>query len=992
MPMEFSVQSPSLELKRIIKAGAGAGKTTTLVTELYQYFVNFKTQNKKAPKIIVTTFTKKATQELKERLLKKAIEENNEDFFSYINNKNLIFISTIHGVLNLFLKQNAESFGFRKNIEILSESDEELLFEKNLRTLLVDNDELASLLQNYSVSELYQFCMDYQELVKVEPNFNFYTELEFREYIEKNLKDILQNFDSVTLRLSQEKITKSWELWVQSYRACKKEGYQWLIDWNEEQGAKPRKGKEDNEPVYSLQVQFTDTLDRLRKIIEQGYLTPQILDGFDAKMQKLKKLGDSFVQLSTVKKQQSSQISLRDIEFLTVEDLEKNKEIYFQFSNEWDFWMIDEYQDTSPLQEKILQVLIGKSPHFLVGDPQQSIYLFRGARSEIFQEKFAQYSQLNQSLTLIKNYRSAAGVLNFINSFFTSEFNQFQAMEITKPESAQDFDLQYLEYNEDIALSDAVCVQLQSLIEKGCELDEIVVLSRTNKELIELEKKLKILGMPYFYHSSGNFYKKRETLDILMFIKFLYNPFDDLNLLSLMRTPWIGFSESEVYQLKQQASAMASFVSEVFKLSADPRASRLQKYLEQFSQVGLNEVLKRFLFESGLLLTAHHKDESGQRESNIWKLVNWVQELSSQSESDILTEIDFLLRSSLMEMELASESSAILEPKRIQLMTVHASKGLQFKHVLLLSADIRPKSTNVRTFSKDEEQKKWSFVIKNPQDDSNVYSPLALKQKAFQSDKELDEFWRLLYVAVTRAKEQILVFSDEKPDGNSWAERIKSFLQQIKNPNFKFQFATVKKEEIDSLKTLVAKTANQSQILFDPTLIYQNSKQERSQLSEAISYTSSHKYFDFKKSISGVLKKESGVDLHFNYEKSDQHLPLLEKIDPNVPWKQILKQGHKEFGFSFIYEEKKYTGSIDLWAQIGTSCYLIDYKTGDKVDSTGHFNQLMFYAQALKHLKIINSSEVQLIVCYMTLEKSLKKTYQLVDLKTYLEGKFSLKS
>jgi ATP-dependent helicase/nuclease subunit A len=191
--MEFSVQSPSLELKRIIKAGAGAGKTTTLVSELYQYFVNFKAQNKKAPKIIVTTFTKKATQELKERLLKKAIEENNEDFFSYINNKNLIFISTIHGVLNLFLKQNAESFGFRKNIEILSESDEELLFEKNLRTLLVDNDELASLLQNYSVSELYQFCMDYQELIKVEPNFNFYTELEFREYIEKNLKDILQN-------------------------------------------------------------------------------------------------------------------------------------------------------------------------------------------------------------------------------------------------------------------------------------------------------------------------------------------------------------------------------------------------------------------------------------------------------------------------------------------------------------------------------------------------------------------------------------------------------------------------------------------------------------------------------------------------------------------------------------------------------------------------------------------------------------------------------
>lgn len=983
------MQSTSLELKRIIKAGAGAGKTTTLVSELYQYFTNFKAQNKKPPKIIVTTFTKKATQELKERLLKKAIEENSEDFFSYINNKNLIFISTIHGVLNLFLKQNAESFGFRKNIEILSESEEELLFEKNLRTLLVDDDELASLLQNYSVQELYQFCLDYQELVKTEDQYHFYSEAEFRTHIEQSLKKIIQNLDASTLNLSQEKVSKSWEPWIQSYRSSKKEGYQWLVDWNENQGAKPRKVKEDNEPLYSLQVQFTEALDQLRKLIDSGYLSPQLLDGFDVKMQKLKKLGDEFVKLAAEKKQLHSQISLRDIEFLTVEDLEKNKEIYFQFSKEWDFWMIDEYQDTSPLQEKILQVLIGNSPHFLVGDPQQSIYLFRGARSEIFQEKFSQYSQLNQSLTLIKNYRSSAGVLKFINNFFTAEFNQFQTMEITKPESAQKFDLQYIEHNEELPLADVVCVQLQKLIQTGCDLDEIVVLSRTNKELIDLEKKLKILGIPYFYHSSGNFYKKRETLDILMFIKFLYNPFDDLNLLSLMRSPWLGFSENEVSQLKQQASDRASFVNEIFKLNEDQRVQNLKKYLQQFSLVGLNEVLKRFLFESGLLLTAHHRDESGQREANIWKLVNWIQELSSQTENDILAEVDFLLRSSHMEMELASESSAILEPKRIQLMTVHASKGLQFKHVLLLSADKRPKSTNVRTFAKDEGQKKWSFVIKNPQDDSNVYSPLAVTQKSFQSEKELDEFWRLLYVAVTRAKEQILIFSDNKPDGNSWAQRVKSFLQRITSPDFKFQFLNVKKEDVDSLTAMSSKAIAGSNLLFDPSVVFQTGEQERKQLSEAISYTSNHKYFDLKKTISGVLKKESGIDLHFNYEKSDQHLPLLQKMDNELPWAEILKQGHKEFGFSFMFESKKFTGSIDLWAQIGKTCYLIDYKTGDKVDPNAHFDQLMFYAQALSYLKIINVPEVQLVVCYMTLEKTLKKSYQLEDLKSYLQKKFN---
>lgn len=977
--------SPTLELKKIIKAGAGAGKTTTLVNELYQYFVNFKSDTKKPPRIVVTTFTKKATQELKERLLKKAIEENNEDFFSYINNKNLIFISTIHGVLNLFLKQNAESFGFRRNLEILTESDEELLFEKNLRFLLVENEELSSLLQHYSVQELYQFCIDYQELVKTEVNFTFYTQEEFKVYIAESLNKIIKDFDSSSQALLQEKLTKSWEAWVMSYKASRREGSDWILEWFDQQPSKPRKTKEDNEPLYSLQVQFTDAIDSLRDLIERGYLVKGILNGFDEKMLKLQKLGSQFTKLCAEKKQQDSQISLRDIEFLTVEDLEKNKEIYFQFSTEWDFWMIDEYQDTSPLQEKILKVLIGNSSHFLVGDPQQSIYLFRGARSEIFQEKFVLYSQKNQSLTLVKNYRSSAGVLNFINSFFTSEFNQFQAMEITKPESGQEFDLQYVEHSEELMLSDVVCVQLQDLIKKGVELDEIVILSRTNKELIELEKKLKSLEIPYFYHSSGNFYKKRETLDILMFIKFLYNPFDDLNLLSLMRSPWIGFDEKEIYHLREKASKNASFVTEVFKIENDLRVDNLKKYLKQFSQVGLNEVVKVFLFESGLLLTAHHKDDSGQIESNIWKLVDWIQELSSQTQNDILSEVDFLLRSSHMEMELASESSAILEPKRIQLMTVHASKGLQFKHVLLLSADKRPKSTNVRAFSKDEKEKKWCFIIKSPQDDSNVYSPLALNQKIDQSDKEMDEFWRLLYVALTRAKEQISIFSDVKADSNSWALRIKSFLLGLTEPAFKFRIVTVKKEEVEGLQVMAERNQSHSSTLFDPSILHKSSEEVKKELQEAISYTSSHKYFDLRKTISGVLKKESGIELHFNYEKSNQHLPVLKKIEPQLPWDEILNLGHKEFGFSFLFESKKYTGSIDLWAKVQNKCYLIDYKTGDKIDPEGHFQQLIFYSQALKHLKLINSEEVTLTVCYMNLEKALTKTYQLLDLKTYLE-------
>lgn len=1001
--MEFNMQSPTPDLKKIIKAGAGAGKTTTLVNELFQFFVQFKVQKKRAPKIIVTTFTKKATQELKERLLKKAIEENSEDFFTYINNKSLIFISTIHGVLNLFLKQNAQEFGFKKNIEILTEKEEELLFERNLRQIFVSHEELSELLQFYSIQELYDFCLDYQEMSRTESGYQFYSEKEFKSVIQNTMIQVVKDLDQSTAGLVQEKLTKSWESWVQSYRAQRGravEGYQWLVNWEDSQeSTKPRKGKEDNEPLYSLQVQFLGAVEKLREYTDRGYLAENTLLDFNKKMSLLKSLGDHFLQSSSNLKQKNSQISLRDIEFLTVEELENNKEIYFQFSSEWDFWMIDEYQDTSPLQEKILQVLIGKSSNFLVGDPQQSIYLFRGARSEIFQKKFQVYQETGHSHTLIKNYRSSAGVLHFINDFFTSEFRQFQAMEVTKPSSSLEFDVQYVEHSAEVELSDAVTLEIQNLIRKNVALDEIVVLSRTNKELVELEKKLKLIGIPYFYHSSGNFYKKREVLDVLMFIKFLYNPFDDLNLISLLRSPWMGFSEDEVLKIKKSCFRNESYVAALLRLIQDVRTEKIKFYLQQFAKEGLNETLKRFLFEGGLLLTSYYQDETGQRESNIWKLLTWINDLNSDPDRDLLEEVSSLLSASYVDMEMASESSAIIEPKRVQLMTVHASKGLQFKHVLLLSADKRPRPATVKTFTLDEKKRQWSFLIKNPVDDSNVYSPLAQEQKQIQGERESDEFWRLLYVALTRAKEQVMIFSNEKPESSSWAFRLRQYLQRFVSDaaqgtategRFKCQFLKITPEQVEALVPESALKEERKDLLFDPQILFPKTKETAKELQEAISYTSSHKYFDLKKSISGVLKKESGVDLHFNYEKSDKHLPLLQRMNAQIPWSEILKNGHKEFGFSYLFEEKTYTGSIDLWGLSGGKVFLVDYKTGDKVDPQSHFDQLIFYAQSLAYLKLINTLDVQLVVCYMSLEKTLEKSYQVKDMKSYLSGLGSL--
>ena len=80
-------------------------------------------------------------------------------------------------------------------------------------------------------------------------------------------------------------------------------------------------------------------------------------------------------------------MSIDDLEFMTIKILREKPQIIKPFSEEWNYWLIDEYQDTTPLQAKILDELRGSSKEFIVGDPQQSIYLFRGARSEVFENK-----------------------------------------------------------------------------------------------------------------------------------------------------------------------------------------------------------------------------------------------------------------------------------------------------------------------------------------------------------------------------------------------------------------------------------------------------------------------------------------------------------------------------------------------------------------------------------------------------------------------------
>ncbi len=107
---EIDFSNPKNKVQ-FIRAGAGAGKTTTLIATCIAFAKQFKASQGRYPKIIITTFTKKATQEIKERLIVEALETKDEELFQYFNKKSFVQIGTIHNILSLFIRQHSEAIG-----------------------------------------------------------------------------------------------------------------------------------------------------------------------------------------------------------------------------------------------------------------------------------------------------------------------------------------------------------------------------------------------------------------------------------------------------------------------------------------------------------------------------------------------------------------------------------------------------------------------------------------------------------------------------------------------------------------------------------------------------------------------------------------------------------------------------------------------------------------------------------------------------------------
>ena len=529
----------------------------------------------------------------------------------------------------------------------------------------------------------------------------------------------------------------------------------------------------------------------------------------------------------TDKKRERHLIDFNDIELLAYEALIKNPEwqtFLYSFDEHTDHILVDEFQDTSSLQWKIIDKLTeewrsglgakrdrGKIPTiFLVGDEKQSIYLFRGANVEIFQEakeKFSEWLAEEFHFEAIKeNYRSLPEIVDFVNSLFTrlmtsglferwrTSYTPFEAIR----KGTGQVELILLEGEESIrknreheasVLARRIC-SLNTVheiwdgeIRRKCTYGDMAILLRKRTHLTIYEEALRRHGIPFIVVKGIGFYDEPEVAFLRELLFFLVDPYDDHSLFCLLRSPLFGIGYGMFMRVADKGNAPLFGKLSMVKNKRISGAFRIiSNWLEKSRTIPFAVILEDALSETG----GWQYFGERQRHANVKKFIALIEEYESQGFSGLE------IREKLIQSKSREESKAHVNTEgmnAVQIMTIHAAKGLQFPLIFLpaLDEDNLPRSSSVVI---DEEGERISLAY---EDDSLRRKDILHFRR--RKDKELEEEKRLFYVAVTRARDFLCMLAAPKK-GKYHAGRLKYLTD---NQEYLPSLSILRESDIDNL-------------------------------------------------------------------------------------------------------------------------------------------------------------------------------------------------
>ncbi|MFQ5964103.1 MAG: UvrD-helicase domain-containing protein [Candidatus Scalinduaceae bacterium] len=843
-----------------IVAGPGSGKTSVLVKR----FVNLVTRkNVSINEILTLTFTEKAANEMKIRVAALFEREGMEKERQKIE---FAYLSTIHSFCARLLRENAIEAGIDPQFRVMDELETNRFKEQILETILKkwsDESRLDVFLNNIFWHQMdskssriksFKECLMHlyekirnacQPISKIVKPINISQDVLITY---NNIKDIISEINELSsekelpekTRDKIEYILKRWNtLTLQKnidelYNGEEKDTLTLSL---------LNKFKDINSSInLSVSQDVKQPLKDLRKELEN--LIGLLIEDYSTKPKMvLKEFLMDFDAAYTEGKKIESLVDFTDLEEKTIELLREKKHITDEIKRRFKYILVDEFQDISRLQRTIIDLIRGKDNLFVVGDAKQSIYGFRNADVEIFQNLQNEVSS-SSLICLNENFRSRPQILDFVNHIFDKlwsdnagnqqkDCNEIKDAANCSITSADPFDstsplsppsqggergeVSSLLTNSEHQLkagatfshksipsvemimaagedktqarkweSIEIAKRIKEIVEKGLikitnkrEKErnllyrDFAILFRSTTDIKLYERSLAELNIPYYVISGRGFFNTTEITDLMNLLKVIESPLDEINLASVLKSPFVGVDDEALFWLANYAHnahngnerryiyEILNEVVDIKEIKADVR-NKITQFMQLLKKIQtikprtslwhlISLILKRTEFQSKMLIFSNGK----RRYANLLKLVELCK---NQEDFEPVTLRDFIEIVEDYKFREIRESEAPVESEEedvVKLTTVHAAKGLEFPVVVIADVDrdnVRPSDYFVYS-----EKHGVSFKIINPLT-NEVEEPLSHKKiKEEIKEKEIQESKRLLYVAMTRAQEHLII-------------------------------------------------------------------------------------------------------------------------------------------------------------------------------------------------------------------------------------------
>lgn len=731
----------------LVSASAGTGKTTVMVERIAKII---KEDSKITPEdILVITFSNASAKEMKNRIIDR-LEEDHIDID--LNSKN---ISTIHAFCKRVIEDNSEyikdlSYDFElvdsvfdkllKNelvfnfLEPKREDKELILIEKSLSKLTSTEDLLLDLYERYNP---YTLSFDENKIRNLEKT----VKSSLNDYFVKTLYDCFnkyQNLIDLTSNIPHPKIDNllgkmdEEELQIKNIIDGKSFEFNGVVRF-------PAKSPE-----------FDHLKDVRKKIVDKVKMMTSL--NLDSEMEDIKKMKpvinylfdlilefSSFLENEYIKR---NKLNFNMLEDIAIKILKSNKELNKKYV------FIDEFQDVSNKQAYLINLLLNKNSNiFKIGDLKQSIYAFRGSDSEIFKKSMKDADVF----TLNENFRTNTNIINYVNNVFNKieKFNYENEKLVGTLEGGivDIYDLS-LNNNEKLLKSDKDEIELENIIKvikseikNGKNYEDIAILSRKlGSSSNKISKVFKEKNIPFKIEKTINVLNTYEARVFISLIKTAFFNENDINidLVSVAHFGLFSLNDQDIINCKNDLLKLINDHIKNFRITLD-------KYKNHPMSVQIRKIIKLSSFYDFL----YFKDGAID---NIETLIDYILSNNFKSIYQVVYHLNKLIKLKI-EINLPIKKN---RGNEVLITTIHRSKGLEFDTVIVPFAG--------DSFSKVETSKEFIFDKNlglgfNFIDEDNNFRELFFKniiKDNIKSEQELEEL-RLLYVALTRAKNKLII-------------------------------------------------------------------------------------------------------------------------------------------------------------------------------------------------------------------------------------------